>query len=86
MHGSVAGVRFQVRLTRTIFWIYVWRFHAIRAENVDKLETQCANVLTNFHNVVFGDAEIVALTLLGGDVASHQQSHNIVVSLRSLIL
>lgn len=74
------------RLTCTIVWINVWRFHAIRAENVDEFEAQRANILTNFHNVVFGDAEIVSLALLGRDVASHQQSHNIVVALFRLLL
>lgn len=71
-------------LTTAIVGINRRRLHTIFVKYINQFESQRANVLTNFHNIILRDTEVVAFPLLSGNIATHQELHDGIVTLASL--
>lgn len=59
----------------TIFLVKFGRLHAVVSQDVDQLESDCGNVLSYFHHIVFSDSKLISLPLFCHYVSSDQKSN-----------
>ena len=74
------------QLCLTLVLLRVSDGHAVLSQDVQQLVLEAVDVLFDLVDVVLGDASVLQLLLLGGDVAPDQGSHHAEVLLVSLLL